>query len=390
MFVHVTTSGTKSWRLKYRIGGIEKLLTLGKYPALTIAGARKARDEAKARLAAGDDPAVAKRIAKVVSETRGATVAGVALAWHDTNNDRWTPKHAETIMRRLQQDVFPAIGALPITEIDAPILLTVLRAVEQRGTIETAARIRQSLESVWGYALAAGLATENPAMTVKAALKRIPPQAKRPAITDLDEARSMLAVLETATASPVVKIAMRLIALTAVRSKELRFTPWTEWTNLDAAEPLWTIPAERMKGEKAKKEAGHGTHYVPLAPQAVEAIQALHTLTGRTSFRLRGRMEHCQANKRKRPNVTAKAGRLPRYSFAHGWRSTFSTVMNERHPQDRAVIDLMLAHTPSGKVEAAYNRAQHMARRRALANEWADLILHDAMPLAALIAGRRK
>jgi integrase len=205
---------------------------------------------------------------------------------------------------------------------------------------------------------------------------------QRHAIIDLVPARAILAAVERYPAHPVTKLAHRLLALTAVRPGELRMATWGEFEGIDGDAPLWRIPAERMK---MKRE-----HIVPLAPAAVDVLAALRQLSGESAL-----LFPMTRNGRRAISENAIGYMLNRAGYRgqhcpHGWRSTFSSVMNERHRADRAVFELMLAHAPADRVEAAYHRALHMERRRELACEWAALILKDAPAAADLLDGPRR
>lgn len=390
LYLYVTPAGGKVWRLKYGFGGKEKLLVIGPYPGIGIADARRARDDAKALLRDGRDPGTAKKQARLANGRASAdTFEVIAREWHDLNKSSWTATHAADVIGSLERDVFPDIGALPIRDITAPDVLSVVRAIEGRPAIETARRIRQRISSVFVYAIASGRAETDPAATVKGAMAPLR-KGRQPAITDLEAAREMLRKTEDETAHPVTKLALRLLALTAVRPGTLAATPWTEWTDLDPDNPVWRVPAERMKLRLRHKDDEARDHLVPLSRQAVEAIEALRTLSGRGPLAFPNtRHAHKPMSENAMGYLLNRAGYHHKH-VPHGWRSTFSTVMNERFPADHRVVDLMLAHVPQNKVEGAYNRAAHLQRRRELAQAWADLILEGAKPADELLVGPRR
>lgn len=386
----VTPSGGKLWRMRYQFGGKEKLLSFGPYPDLTLAAARAARDEAKAALREGRDPGQAKRQRKAAATTGDDSFEAVAREWHELNKARWTPDHAARTLISLELDVFPAIGPMHIAEIMPADVLAPLRQVEQRDAIDTARRIRQRISAVFDYAFSTGRRQDNPAAIVKGAMQPIVKRGKQPAIIDLDQAREMLQKVESEPGHPVTKLALRILALTAVRPGTLATTPWTEWARLDAVAPLWHIPAERMKLRLKHKDDSAKDFFVPLARQTIEAIKALRQITGRGPLAFpNARHAHKPMSENAMSNALKRVGYFGEH-VPHGWRSTFSSVMNERYLADRAVIDLMLAHIPKDNVERAYNRAQHMTRRRELAQAWADLLLEDVQPAAALLEGPRR
>ena len=213
---------------------------------------------------------------------------------------------------------------------------------------------------------------------------------RQPAVTDLEQVRAMIKAVDEQNAHPVTKLAFRLLALTAVRPGTLIGTPWAEWREIDEDNPVWQIPAERMKLKLQHKGDEARDHLVPLSSQAVDAIRALWTLSGKGPLAFPNvRHAHKQMSENAIGYLLNRAGYHQRH-VPHGWRATFSTVMNEHYPADKPVIDLMLAHVPKDKVEGAYNRALHLKRRRELAQIWSDLIFEDAVPAAKLLIGPRR
>lgn len=387
LHLYLTPGGSRLWRMKYRYADKEKLLSFGPYPEVTLAEARRKRDEARAVLREGRDPGVAKkeRQAAAIFDA-GTTFEAVAREWHTANRAKWSDTHRYDVLHSLERDVFPSLGDLPIKAITAPMVLKVLRAIETRQAVETARRIRQRMSAVFVFAIASGRAENDPAAIVQGAMAPLK-KGRQPAITDLEQAREILRQVDRAGASPVTKIALRLLALTALRPGTLATTPWAE---LEGVTDLWTVPAARMKLALHLKDDTARDHLVPLSSQAIDAVDALRAITGRLPYLFpNGRHAHKPMSENAMGYLLNRAGYHHRH-VPHGWRSTFSTVMNERYPADHRIIDLMLAHTPKDKVEAAYNRAAHLARRRELAQAWADLLMVDQMPLDEVLAGPRR
>lgn len=388
LYLFVSTSGGKVWRLKYRFGGKEKLLSLGRYPDVSLAAARAQRDEAKRNLRDGRDPsAVKKEQAEAAVVAASNTFEKVARAWFDVNKGQWTDTHASDVIGSLERDVFPDLGAVPIGEITPPRVLKVLRAIEARPAIETARRIRQRMSAVFVYGIASSLCETDPAALVQKALAR-PLKGRQPAITDLAKAREMLRTAESIPAHPVTKLGLRFLALTVVRPGIVCSTPWTELNAID--DETWCIPAERMKLRKERKNDDRYDFLVPLPRQALEVIEALRSLTGRCPYAFpNARHSHRPMSENAIGYLLNRAGYHHKH-VPHGWRATFSTIMNERFKEDRHIIDLMLAHVPKDKVEGAYNRAAYLSRRRELAQIWADLLLEGMLPAHALLNGPRR
>lgn len=390
LFLLVSPSGSKLWRLKYRFHGKEKLLAIGAYPQVGAAEARRVRDEAKAELRAGNDPSVAKKLKKLSGATDSAdSLEVVARDWHGLNKSKWSEHHAQDVIYSLERDVFPLLGNLPVRTITPQSVLAVLRLIEKRPATDLARRVRQRLSAVFVFAISSGRADSDPASVVLGAMAPVT-KGKQPAVTDLATAMTMLAKVEAEVAHPVTKLAHRLLALTAVRPGTLTGTPWQEFDEIDPHDPVWRIPASRMKLKKSKKDDEAHDHLVPLTTQAIAVIEALRTLTGRGPLVFPNtRHAHKPMSENAIGYLLNRAGYHSKH-VPHGWRSTFSTVMNERYPGDRAVIDLMLAHIPKDRVEGAYNRAQHLSRRKELAQLWADILLDGAKPAVDLLKGPRK
>ncbi|MCP1228087.1 tyrosine-type recombinase/integrase, partial [Acetobacter fabarum] len=336
LFVHVMPTGKKFWRMRYRSAGKEQTLTFGPYPSVSLRDARAMRDNAKDMIRQGIDPAQTGKLAPVLSAAREEdSFESVAREWYEQRKDLWRPRHAHDVIHSLERDVFPLIGTLPPGQMTARVVLHVLKQIEDRGAVETAHRIRQRMSDVFVHAIATGRADNDPASVVKAALRPVQ-RGRQPAVTDLDQAREMIGRVEGSAAHPVTLLAFRLLYLTAVRPGEVRGALWEEFHELDGSEPVWIIPQERMKMGR--------DHIVPLTPQAVAVVNALRPFTER--------WPHLFPNTRRPKTVMSenalgyllnRAGYHGRH-VPHGFRSTFSSTMNERYPQDHAVIELMLAH----------------------------------------------
>ncbi|MFT0892773.1 tyrosine-type recombinase/integrase [Pseudochelatococcus sp. G4_1912] len=385
----IAPTGKKLWRYRYRFEGREKQLAIGEYPEITLADARDARIAARALLKEGKDPSAEKRKRPAVPDTK-TTFESLAREWHDLNKDHWTTTHAYEVMHSLERDVFPKLGTRQITTITAPEVLEALRLIEARPAIETARRVRQRMSAVFVYAIASGLAENDPAAIVEKALKPLK-RGRQPALTDLNQAREILRRADETPGKPPTKLALRLLALTALRPGTLITTPWSEMEKIDwNGTPIWHIPAARMKIRLIHKDDPTRDHLVPLSRQAIEVLQALRNLTGRGQYLFpNDRHINKPASENAIGYLLNRAGYHQRH-VPHGWRSTFSTIMNERHPSDRFIIDFMLAHSPKDKVESAYNRAAYLERRTELAQIWADLLMEDQMPIEELIAGPRR
>ena len=388
LYLLVRPSGHKSWFHKYRFEGRERKLGYGPYPEVKLSQARDRMFDARSELRSGRDPAAEPTTAIE------PTFEQVTKRWLSLQSEGWKPKHAKTVTDRLEGDILPALGSMRLSEIRPQDILACLAPVQDRGAIEVAHRLRGYCSAVFQMAIATGEADADPAAPLVKALK---PKISRqmPALLELPRARTFLRSFEAAPGQPAIAMASRLLALTAMRPGTIRLAQREEFEGLDTPEPIWRIPAEKMKLDRAASEQQSYDFIVPLATQTVELVRAAIEFSGRRAYLFPATRYPHRPFSINGLNVAYR--QLPGYEgrhVPHGWRSTFSTIMNERaadldRPGDRAIIDLMLAHKPPG-VEGIYNRAAYMRRRREIAQEWADLLLEGAPPAASLIEGPRK
>ena len=387
LHVHVSKAGNKTFRYRYEFLGKEKTLVLGDYPEMGLLEARRARDEARQLLKSGKDPSAQKKLEKAIQRSDAeSTFAAVAKEWFDLASVVWSPAHADEVWHTLKRDVIPHIGELPIKDIDAPIVLGVLRLVEKRGAIETAKRLRQRISAVFVYGISSGRASSDPAAVVQDALAPLE-KGRHPAVTTVPAVQKILKDVCATPGRPFVKLGIRLLILTFVRPGTLAATPWSEWDDLDPENPVWRVPAARMKLKKSRKSDENFDHFVPLPREALDIIALLRRLTGRGKYvfpNTRRPSEPMSAN--------ALGYMLNRAGYygdhvPHGFRVSFSTIMNERFPLEYRTIDHMLAHSPKDKVEGTYNRSRHIDRRCELAQIYADLVLEGAPSLEEFVNG---
>jgi len=379
LYLLVKPNGSKLWKWNYAYDGKQKTMHFGIYPIVSLVDARGKRDEARAQLDEGRDPVMVKKLKIQANLEAGRnTFELIAREWHETSKAQWAAIHADDVLRSLDRDVFPVIGSFPISELTPPKVLEVLRGIEDRGSIETAKRVRQRISAVFVYAIAQGMAQTDPAEKLGAVLKPLR-KGRQPAITDLKRLRQMVKDAEADYARPVTRLALRLLALTAVRPNELRGARWDEFEDLDGQRPLWRIPAARMKGDLDRKDELDGDHLVPLTHQGISVLRALWPLTGAGELLFpSNRHAHRPMSENAIGYLLNRAG-YHGHHVPHGFRAAFSTIMNEwaereGKEHDRKVIDLMLAHVPKEKIEGAYNRAAYLPRRRELAQVWTDML----------------
>lgn len=384
LYLELHPNGSRYWRMKYRIGGIEKRLALGVYPEVSLAEARESREQARKLLSNGADPGEVRKAAKVAeqaaAETERLVADGqplpgsfehVARDWHARVHEVATSKkHSARTLIRLEQTIFPWLGRTPIADIRAPDLLQCLRRVEARGVVETAHRIKDNCAQVFRYGIASGLCTANPAADLKDALKPVPSR-HHAAIVEPKQAGQLLRDMLSYSGQPVTRAALALSALLLLRPGELRQLEWT-WVDLEAG--MITIPAALMKRSKADKLNGP-PHFVPLAPQAVAIFRDLHPLTG--SKRYVFPSLHTGQRPMSDATITLALRRMGydrETHTAHGFRAMARTMIAERLEVAPEVIEAQLAHAVPDALGRAYNRTQYLEQRKDMMSKWADYL----------------
>jgi integrase len=376
--LEVRPSGSKLWRLRYRIAGRENMFALGEYvqaPAgeskketeqrvqagrLTLAEARQERDKARGLVKQGIHPAHNRQALRVAQIAEGGnTFETVAREWIEKNKARWTPYYLHQVERFLKADAFPYIGTLPVRSVTSAHLLEIVRRIEKRAPT-VALLVRQWCGAVFRYAVATLRADGDPTVALKGAIHRPKVEHRKPLARS--EIPNLVEKIEERGGNRTTKIAMRLLLLTWVRPVELRAADWKEF-DLDRRE--WRIPAERMKMREA--------HVVPLSIQALELLHELKEITGGNGYLFRN-------NRRPKTFMTPTTlnRALERMGYgnkfsAHGFRATASTMLNEMgYSPDW--IERQLAHKERNNTRAAYHQAQYLDERREMMQAWANTI----------------
>jgi integrase len=372
LYLEVTPNGSRRWFVKYRFGGKEKRLALGSFPDVSLKEARDGRDKARKSREKGADPVQARRVEKITTRASNAqTFEAVAREFHKTKASGWSPRYGSRWIERMEKDLFPLIGAMPISGITAPLLLDSLRRVEKRGASETAHTLRQTAGQVFRYGVQTGRCERDPATDLHGALQ--PVKVKHmSAVLEPGPAGELMRALDGYSGQPVTRAALLLSALLFQRPGNIRAMEWAE-VNTEAA--LWTIPAAKMKRNLHGKQNGR-PHLVPLAPQALAVLEHLRPLTGHGRYVFPSLLtgEKCMSENTVR-------GALRRLGYGngemtpHGFRAMARTLIVERLPGVSAdVVEAQLAHGKSGPLGMAYDRAEFMEQRRALMAAWADYL----------------
>ena len=365
LFLLVTPAGGKLWRWKYRHDGAEKLMSFGQYPDVSLADARENHGAARKLLAAGVDPMAERKAEKtaikVADEHSFQTVAGLWLSHWRVGK---SPRHADATERRIAADLLPFLGSRPVADIEAPELVAMVKTIEQRGALDIAKRALETAGQVFRYAIAHGYARRNPASEIRPRdILKSAPKINYARI-DAKELPDLLRAIEVYQGTHITRLAMKLMAVTFVRTSELIGAKWSEF-DLEAAR--WDIPADRMKMRTP--------HIVPLAKQTLELLEVLRTLTGAGELLLPGDRNPAKPISN---NTILKA--LDRMGYkkrmtGHGFRGLASTVLHEKgYAHDH--IELQLAHAPRNAVSAAYNHALYLGPRAKMMQDWADYLEH--------------
>jgi len=356
LYVLVKPQGGKLWRYDYRFHGKRLTLALGAYPDVSLKAARERHATARQQLADGINPAAVRRAEK---HAAADTFEAIAREW--VAKQDWSEGYESRTVARFEKNLFPWVGVMPITQVDAPTLLASLRRVESRGAVDTAHRVKALAGHVFRYAIATGRATRDVSADLRGALAT---HTRRhfAAITEPKRLGELLRAADGYEGTFVVACALKLTPLLFARPGELRLAEWEEF-DLDAA--TWRIPVGRMKSRRP--------HIVPLSRQAVAVLRELHPLTGSGRY-----VFPSLRPGRAMSNATVGAA-LRRLGFEcaevtpHGFRTTASTMLHEQGwPSD--VIERQLAHLEGNKAKASYNHAQHFPERRKLMQSWADYL----------------
>ena len=371
LFLYITPTGSKSWRLAYRYLGKQKLLVIGPYPAISLKEARERREEAKKLLVDNVDPSTAKQEARrEAANAAKNSFEAVAREWVEKYSGDWSESYKSHILHRLEDMVFPAIGKRPIRNITAPELLTALRKIEGRGAVCVAHLAMRECGRIFRYAIATGRAERDVAHDLRGAITPMRTVKHFAAVTEARAIGKLLLTLESSTGMYHMQYALKLAPLVFVRAKELAGAEWAHF-DLEAAE--WRIPAEVMKMRQ--------THIVPLSRQSLEILRELHAVTGQYRYLFPGRpkIEKNRAKGGVPMRSISLVYALRRLGYSkdemtfHGFRSMASTVLNEKG-YNRDWIERQLAHAERNGVRASYNHAEYLPERRRMMQDWADYL----------------
>ncbi|HCY61425.1 MAG TPA: integrase [Oxalobacteraceae bacterium] len=383
LYLLVNKDGARYWRMDYRHTDKRKTLALGKYPEVSLAEAREKRTAARKLLNEGVDPGEHKkeqRQSKIAAAAN--TFEKLAREWHTNKLPTWSESTARDTLRRLEQDIFPEIGAMPIGAITHQHMIAALRKIESRGAYEVAHRIKATCARVFSYASQQGIENRNPAADMKDVLK--PVKAGHFAAITADELPAFLTAMDKNDARlfKPTRIALRLMMLVFVRTSELIETPWSE---IDLEKGEWIIPWQRMKRGKLTVNPDTTNHHVCLSKQALELLRELHQYTGGGKYLFPNQRDH-----KKPMSNGAILAALKRMGYqnrmtGHGFRALAMSTIKERLGYRHEVVDRQLAHAQKDKVASAYDRAQFLEERKVMMQDWANFI--DGIASGNVVAG---
>jgi integrase len=356
LWVH--TSGSRTWRMSYRLNGKQKTATFGQYPVVSLAEARIKRDEIRRQLWDGVEPTPPEP----VDELEDRRFRTVAKLWFDNASPKWVPAHQDRVWARMVADVFPEIGDMNVADITAQDILKLVRKVEDRGALDISRRIRQSVGKVFKYAIVEGWAQFNPSSEDLNIALKPKPQVRHFAFIKESELPEFFGRLRAYEGDLSTRFAIMLTIQTMVRTTGTRGARWVEFEDLDGSNPIWRIPKERMKKPRE--------HLTPLSTQTVALLREIRRYSGKYDQLFPAPTKDGMMSQNTMLFAMYRMGYHSRATI-HGFRRTASTILNENQ-WNSDWIEKQLAHDEEDDVRAAYNAAEYLPHRREMVQWWCD------------------
>ena len=360
LYLQVPPSGNKRWRMKYRYDGKEKLLALGTYPSINLKEARDRCEDARRMLGRGVDPSEHQRLYKESARKQHENnFASIATEW--LSRQSYSDGHKQTVISRLENNVFPWIGEQPIENITPPQVLDVLRRVENRGAVESAHRVKSIISQVSRYAVATGRAERDVTSDLRGALPPVKTK-HMAAVTEPSELAEILRAFDDYHGSHIVRCALQFMPLVFVRPGELRHA---QWKDISLESRQWRFVASKT----------HVDHIVPLSRQAIAILEDIRPLTETSRYVF---PSHRSLERPMSENTILAAMRSlgidKAVTSGHGFRATARTLLEEllRYPPE--YIEQQLSHAVRDPLGRAYNRTKHLEERTKMMQRWADYL----------------
>lgn len=373
LYVEVAPTGSRIWRLKFvQANGKESRLTFGPYPEISLQDAREKRLETRRLMLQGVDPVKHRDATKrLVADRLANTFEKIAREWYANKVPTWSERTAKNMIQRLEADIFPSLGRMPISEIQHRDVIAALRKIEERGANEIAKRLKAVVSQIFSYAIQCGLTDRNLVVDMKDVLKTR--RTGHFAAIDADELPAFLAALASNEARMFepTRIALRLMLLIFVRTSELIETPWSE---IDFDKGEWIIPWQRMKRGKLTVNPDMTNHHACLSRQALALLRELHAITGHRKYLFPNQRDPKKPMSNNTLLVTLERMGYKGRMTGHGFRALAMSTIKERLGYRHEVVDRQLAHAPKDKVASAYDRAKFLDERKVMMQAWADYL----------------
>jgi integrase len=369
------------WRVKYRYGGVERLYSIGPYPAITLEAARAERDAVRAQLRDGIDPVQARVLRRAERVTASAeTFVALAGEWFEKNKRYWSDVHYEKARQAFERDVFPIIGRLPVADITPAVVASVVSKILERGVAETASKVLQHINGVFRLAQARGLRSDNPAAPARELIPKKRRVTPRPALLEIEPLRDVLRRADAANISEAVRLCSRLVAYASVRLGNAVMAEWSEF-DLESDTPTWTIPRDKMKAKDRQHD-----HKVYLGPTIAHDLRVWQKRIGAKGYVFPGNAGRDYIGREGVEKLYRETLNLAGRMSPHGWRSALSTLAKDAG-WSRDVVELTLDHVHDSAVVRAYDRGERRADRIKLSAWWDAQLnppLADVLPISSV------
>lgn len=361
--VLVKSTGSKLWRFRYSFLGKRCMISVGKYPQVSIKDAKAKQREYLDMLDKGVNPSSYKQTQKIKLATQKEFLH-VALEWHARRYSEGNARHSKLILQRLEKYIFPKVGKIPIKDIEAPMLFNIMESIQDKGFIETGKRVNSYCSLIFRYGVAKGYCTRDITQDYKGMLKTSKSK-HMPTLTDDDEISELLNDMEGYNSSIIAKSALMISAYIFVRPSELVNS---KWEYVDFENSQWIIPAEFMKMKR--------DHLIPFPSQVKTILESLFPITGTSNYIFTSPTDNNKHMNSEAVNNMLRRmanGKYKGRMVSHGFRGMASTILNENKFKSD-LIEKQLAHQEKNKVRGAYNHAEYLEERTNMMQWYANYL----------------